>query len=157
MEGKIKRIIRKKGFGFISTPDGEEIFFHHSDLIGSDFNNLEEDDTVIFTLENSDKGPRATHVQRHFRITLTDLAKEKLKETIETKATQPDLSVRIIPSSQKENCFKFVLDREREGDYVFVNDDGLKVLLLQNEVAVNLEGYVIDYKKTSAGAAFTIN
>jgi CspA family cold shock protein len=157
MEGKIKRIIRKKGFGFISTPEGEEVFFHHSDLIGSDFNNLEEEDAVLFKLEKSDKGPRATHIQRHFHITLTELAKEKLKETIQTKATKPELSVRIIPSAQKENCFKFVLDREREGDFVFLNAEGLKVLLLQTEVALNLEGYVIDYKQTSGGAAFTIN
>lgn len=157
MEGKIKRIIRKKGFGFISTLEGEEVFFHHSDLVGADINHLEEDDAVQFILEKSDKGPRATQVQRDYHITLTKLAKEKLKETIETKATKPDLSIRIIPSPQKENCFKFVLDRERKGDYVFMNEEGFKVLLLQNEVALNLEGYVIDYKKTSGGAAFTIN
>ena len=157
MEGKIKRIIRKKGFGFICTPEGDEVFFHHSDLSGADFNNLEEDDAVQFTLEKSDKGPRATQVQRDYRITLTELAKEKLKETIQEKATKPDLSVRIIPSSQQENSFKFVLDREREGDFVFVNEEGQKVLLLQTDVALNLEGYVIDYKQTSGGAAFTIN
>lgn len=157
MEGKIKRIIRKKGFGFISTPDGEEVFFHQSDLEGADFNIIEEDDAVLFVLEKSAKGPRATHVKRNFRITLTKLAKEKLKETIKEKANKPDLSVRIIPSPQKENCFKFVIDRERDGDHIFENEEGLKVLLLQSEVALNLEGYIIDYKTTAGVAAFTIN
>jgi cold shock CspA family protein len=32
MRGKIKRIIRERGFGFISAEDGREIFFHRSAL-----------------------------------------------------------------------------------------------------------------------------
>ena len=63
MKGKIKRLIRERGFGFITAEDGEEVFFHRSALAEGDFDALEEDTSVEFDLEKGPKGPRATNVK----------------------------------------------------------------------------------------------
>jgi cold shock protein len=63
MQGTIKRIIRDRGFGFIRSNDGQEIFFHRSSLQQLNFDGLKEGDAVEFELERGEKGPRATAVR----------------------------------------------------------------------------------------------
>lgn len=64
MTGTIKRLT-DKGFGFIAV-EGEEkdLFFHSSALVDVEYDQLREGDAVTFETEDSDKGPRATNVQR---------------------------------------------------------------------------------------------
>ncbi len=63
MEGTIKRLNKERNFGFI-TPEGEDkdVFFHKSDLVGSEFNDLNEGDKVTFDKEDSEKGPKGVNV-----------------------------------------------------------------------------------------------
>ena len=63
MEGKIKRLIRERGFGFITAEDGKDVFFHRSTLAGDDFDALEEGTNVEFDLERGPRGPRAINVK----------------------------------------------------------------------------------------------
>jgi CspA family cold shock protein len=63
MHGTIKRIIRDRGFGFIRTAEGQEVFFHRSCLQGLDFDALREGASVELDVERGDKGPRATSVR----------------------------------------------------------------------------------------------
>ena len=63
MKGKIKRLIRERGFGFIIAEDGKEVFFHRSALAEGDFDALEEGTSVEFNLERGPKGPRAMGVR----------------------------------------------------------------------------------------------
>lgn len=63
MKGKIKKLIKERGFGFITAEDGKEIFFHRSAVEGENFDTLEEDTSVEFDLEEGPKGPRATNVK----------------------------------------------------------------------------------------------
>jgi CspA family cold shock protein len=63
MEGTVKRVIRDRGFGFIRTPDGQEIFFHRSTLQQLNFEALKEGQAVEFDIEKGEKGPRATAVR----------------------------------------------------------------------------------------------
>ncbi len=63
MKGKIKRLIRERGFGFITAEDGKEVFFHRSALEGENFDALEEGASVEFDLEEGPKGPRAINVK----------------------------------------------------------------------------------------------
>lgn len=62
--GKIARIM-DKGFGFISR-EGEEkdLFFHSNELVGVDFDSLNENDEVTFEVEQGEKGPNAVKVSR---------------------------------------------------------------------------------------------
>jgi len=61
--GKIKKLVRDRGFGFISDTDGRELFFHQSGLVDLKFDALTEDQTVEFDVETSPKGPRAINVR----------------------------------------------------------------------------------------------
>ena len=60
--GKIKKLVRDRGFGFITDTDGREVFFHQTSLVESSFNALNEDQDVEFEVEKSEKGPRAINV-----------------------------------------------------------------------------------------------
>jgi len=60
--GKIKKLVRDRGFGFISDTDGRDIFFHQSSVVDSKFDSLAEEQTVEFDVEKSPKGPRAINI-----------------------------------------------------------------------------------------------
>ena len=62
-KGTIKKLIRDRGFGFISDTDGREVFFHQSSLLEVQFDALKEDQNVEFEVENSPKGPRAIEIR----------------------------------------------------------------------------------------------
>ena len=61
--GKIKKLIRDRGFGFISATDGREVFFHQSSLVDVEFDALNEEQEVEFEVEKSPKGTRAINVK----------------------------------------------------------------------------------------------
>jgi CspA family cold shock protein len=61
-EGTIKKLT-EKGFGFIQTPTGKEIFFHLSSLDGVRYEDLYEGQRVSFVEGQSPKGPRAEQVK----------------------------------------------------------------------------------------------
>lgn len=61
--GKIKKLVRERGFGFISDTDGREVFFHQSSLVDSKFEDLSEDQAIEFEIEKSPKGPRAIDIK----------------------------------------------------------------------------------------------
>lgn len=61
-EGTIKRLT-DKGFGFIATATGKDIFFHSSALEGISFEELREGQRVEFTEGEGPKGPRAEAVK----------------------------------------------------------------------------------------------
>lgn len=62
MSGKVKRLIREKGFGFVEGQDGQEYFFHQSACVGTRFDDLREGQTVTFEKGQGPKGPRAENV-----------------------------------------------------------------------------------------------
>jgi CspA family cold shock protein len=64
MTGSVKTM-NEKGFGFITPDDGgKDLFFHQTGLVGVNFDELKPGDKVSFDSEESEKGPRATNVQR---------------------------------------------------------------------------------------------
>lgn len=63
MEGKIKKLIRDRGYGFIETTLDEDIFFHCSNLKNVDFDFLNEDTNVEFDIINTFKGLEATNIK----------------------------------------------------------------------------------------------
>ena len=60
--GKVKKLVRERGFGFISDTDGSEVFFHKNNLTGVEFEALNENDEVEFEVEKSPKGASAINV-----------------------------------------------------------------------------------------------
>ena len=61
-EGTIKKLT-DKGFGFIDTGSGDDLFFHNSNLDGVSYDQLQEGQRVSFTEGQGPKGPRAENVK----------------------------------------------------------------------------------------------
>jgi len=62
--GKVKWFDNKKGFGFIAQDSGQDVFVHHTSIVGSGFRTLNEGEVVNFELISSERGPKAKNVQR---------------------------------------------------------------------------------------------
>ena len=62
--GVVKWFSKTKGYGFITTPDGEEIFVHFSSINGRGSRTLEAGDHVTFEVMTGPKGLQAFHVTR---------------------------------------------------------------------------------------------
>lgn len=62
--GKVKWFDNKRGFGFIAQESGQDVFVHHSSIMGSGYKTLQEGEQVSFEIVDSDKGPKAQNVQR---------------------------------------------------------------------------------------------
>ncbi|MHC5073200.1 MAG: cold-shock protein [Planctomycetota bacterium] len=64
LDGKVKWFNPKKGYGFISTTDGRDIFVHYSNISGDGYKTLDQGDDVTFDLVEGEKGLRADNVAR---------------------------------------------------------------------------------------------
>jgi len=62
--GKVKWFDNKKGFGFIAQETGQDVFVHHSSILGSGYKTLNEGEEVLFDIVSSDRGLKAENVKR---------------------------------------------------------------------------------------------
>ena len=62
MTGKVKWFDSKKGYGFITSEDGKEVFVHFSGIVTDGFKSLNEGQKVAFELGNGAKGEQAVNV-----------------------------------------------------------------------------------------------
>lgn len=61
-QGKIKKVIADKGFGFIGGEKGD-LFFHHSAVEGTSIEDLQVGQLVSYEEGRGPKGPRAENVR----------------------------------------------------------------------------------------------
>jgi Fe-S cluster assembly iron-binding protein IscA len=88
-------------------------------------------------------------------LSVTTIAKQKLKETLQSKTQDPEVAVRIISSASVPNQLEIAFDKEKEGDQVVKDDEGKKVLPVESNLGSTLEGMVFDYRETPQGSVFT--
>jgi len=63
-KGTVKWFNAEKGFGFITTESGKDIFVHFSAIQGDGFKSLDEGQKVSFDITQGNKGDQATNVNR---------------------------------------------------------------------------------------------
>ena len=64
MTGTVKKIIKQKGFGFITPDDGgKDLFAHFSAIQASGFKTLKENQRVTFDVTTGPKGEQATNIR----------------------------------------------------------------------------------------------
>lgn len=62
--GTVKWFSNQKGYGFITTDDGKDVFVHYSAVEGDGFKTLQEGMKVQFEITNGPKGEQATKVTK---------------------------------------------------------------------------------------------
>ena len=61
--GRVKWFDERKGYGFISREDGDDIFVHFSEIKSEGFKTLSENQEVSFDIKEGPKGLQAANVQ----------------------------------------------------------------------------------------------
>lgn len=61
-EGVVKWFDARKGYGFITTPDGDDVFVHYTFIPGDGYRRLEQGERVQFELVKSNRGLQARNV-----------------------------------------------------------------------------------------------
>ena len=61
--GTVKFFNEQKGFGFITSPDGDDVFVHVSNIAGSEPRSLTEGQAVEYETAPGRKGPEAVNVR----------------------------------------------------------------------------------------------
>jgi len=62
-KGTVKWFSNQKGYGFITTEDGKDVFVHHTSILGEGYKTLKEGQSVEFEVGQGPKGEHATNVK----------------------------------------------------------------------------------------------
>lgn len=61
-KGKVKWFSSEKGYGFIASDEGGDVFVHHTAIQGEGYRTLNEGQAVEFEVQQGQKGPQAVNV-----------------------------------------------------------------------------------------------
>ena len=62
VKGTVKWFSNQKGYGFIASESGKDVFVHHSVIQGDGYKSLDEGQEVEFEVQQGPKGEQATNV-----------------------------------------------------------------------------------------------
>lgn len=63
-QGTVKWFNAEKGFGFITSDEGGDVFVHHTAIVGEGYRRLDEGQKVSFDVTQGPKGPQASNVTK---------------------------------------------------------------------------------------------
>ena len=90
-------------------------------------------------------------------LTVTEAAKEYLKETLEASTKDPKACTRLIPVPPENKLLNLVLDAggENKGDQV-IEHDGVTVMAVAPELEPMFDGVTLDVKDTDQGQQLVV-
>ena len=62
--GNVKWFDRKKGYGFIVGPEGQDVFVHYTNIVADGFKSLRDGEEVQYELLETEKGLQASEVRQ---------------------------------------------------------------------------------------------
>lgn len=62
MQGKVKMFNQEKGYGFITSTEGTDVFFHYSQLVMEGFKTIDNDVVVTYDLIETERGQQAHNI-----------------------------------------------------------------------------------------------
>lgn len=86
-------------------------------------------------------------------LNVTEYARQELKKILSDKVDNPQAGLRLTASGSGQ--FGLGIDVEMPGDQVVVHE-GSKVLLVEGELATQLEGHTLDFQDTDEGPALVL-
>jgi Fe-S cluster assembly iron-binding protein IscA len=89
-------------------------------------------------------------------LTVTAVAKEKLKSRLLRLNRGSETTIRLIPSTKDLGKWKMIWDKEKGEDQVVESEDGIKILLIGADLDRAMEGMVVDFRTTPEGTGFAI-
>jgi Fe-S cluster assembly iron-binding protein IscA len=89
-------------------------------------------------------------------LTVTSSAKDKLKDDLEKEKKDEETLLRIAHSSSEQQQIGLFLDKEKEGDQVIADNQGERLLLIDQEMADILTEITLDYVDTGKGMTLTL-
>jgi len=89
-------------------------------------------------------------------LTVTESAKRNLKEILLTSTNDKKIGLRLLMKPRGQLGLMLVLDKETPGDYV-VKHEGLKVLLVRQELVPLVDGVTIGTQDAPEGSRLTIS
>ena len=63
-KGTVKWFSNQKGYGFITTESGKDVFVHHSEIQGEGYKSLDEGQEVELEVKQGPKGEQAANVKK---------------------------------------------------------------------------------------------
>ena len=63
-QGTVKWFDVRKGYGFITSEDGQDVFVHYSAIQSDEYKSLNDGESVTFEIEDGQRGPTAKNVVR---------------------------------------------------------------------------------------------
>jgi len=89
-------------------------------------------------------------------LSVTAQAAEKLKEAVQAQTSDPEMAIRLVRDPLMPNRLNMEFDTVHEDDQV-IESEGVRVLLVDPELAAALDGMVIDCYDTPMGTRFSIS
>lgn len=87
---------------------------------------------------------------------VTEKAKEKLLQLLQSKRDDPDACIRISLAPEGKQL-KLSIDRQQSSDHIIKDNKGKNVLLVQSSFLPSLEGQVFDFQEGQEGSGFTVS
>ena len=64
VKGTVKWFNNKKGYGFVLTDGGPEVFVHHTSILGDGYKTLREGEVIEYDVVDTERGKQASNVKR---------------------------------------------------------------------------------------------